>query len=159
VPARSDELARPRGDLGRRHACAEACHAVSVCARIRRTDHFDERRAAPSRLARQPHVDLAIDEAPLFRLAQPTDQLLERPRLLWVVLEPCDEVERLAELARMVQAPRYGRQIVEADPDVTRARFDDRAALVLCQRPPCLGLTDRNQGRTRCGRTAQPFLS
>jgi hypothetical protein len=81
--------------------------------------------------ALEPHVDLALDVAPLLGLAQSPDQVVERARVALGEFEPREKIERLAELARVVEAPRDRRQILEADGDVPRARLEDGPALVL----------------------------
>ncbi len=72
--------------------------------------------------------------------------------------EPGEKVEGLAEIARMVQAPRDGGQVLQANRRVLRGLFKDRAALVLREFPPAGGLLDWDQRRECRRRAAQAFL-
>src|SRR6185436_20466810 len=75
-------------------------------------------------------------------------------------LEPGEEVERLgvAEIAAVVQPARHGGQIFEADADVAGGLLEDRATLVLRQRPPVGALDDRDERGAGCFRSPEPRL-
>lgn len=61
--------------------------------------------------AAQPDLDLTLDVAPLFAAPKEPEQLVESWCVLRGELEPRDEVERLAELATVVEAARDRRQV------------------------------------------------
>src|SRR5438270_436635 len=106
----------------------------------------------------EPDIDFAVDVAPLLALAEPLHELLERARVLWRVLEPGEEVEGLAEVPRVVQAPGHGRQVLEARGDVVRALLEDVPPLVLRERPPLVRLADRDQRGSRRLRPVEGLL-
>ena len=58
------------------------------------------------------------------------------------IFEPREEVERLAKLPTVVQAPGDGRQIFQADADMARLFLEDGTALILSQSPPRLRLAN-----------------
>src|SRR5262249_60416285 len=63
---------------------------------------------ANRRSALQANIDLAIDEGPLLGRSQHVDEFVE-PRLVgWRELEPCQEIEWLAEVSAVVQPSSYG---------------------------------------------------
>src|SRR5438552_2332494 len=115
-------------------------------------------RSIAARLPREADVDLAFDVSPLLGRSESLQELVERFRVLRCELEPGEEVERLAEVSRVVEAPGDRRKIVEPDRDVVRRLLEDRPSLILGQRPPFVGLTDRDQ-RGACGfGSAERFL-
>jgi len=61
--------------------------------------------------APEPDLELTIDVAPLLGRAEHSEQLVESWRVLRGEFEPRDEVERLAELPAVVQAPRDRGQV------------------------------------------------
>jgi hypothetical protein len=69
-------------------------------------DEKQQTSAAP-----QPQLDLTIDIAPLRGSAQQSEQLVKSWRVLRGEFEPRDEVERFAELAALVEAPRDRGQV------------------------------------------------
>jgi len=84
---------------------------------------------------------------PLGGCTQPRHQFLEPGRVLRGVLEPGEEVERLPEVAAVVELARDGRQVLRADADVVRPLLEQLAALVLSECPPGTGLRDGDQRR------------
>jgi hypothetical protein len=79
------------------------------------------------------NVHFSHDVAPLLCLAKHGDELVERRLMLRSELEPGEEIERLAEIAPVMQAARDSRQIGETAADVPRSLFEDRAPLVLSE--------------------------
>ena len=75
------------------------------------------------------------------------DQLVEQRRVFRRELEPGEEVERLAEIAAVIQATGDRRQVLQAGADVVRDGFEDRPPLVLGKVPPRVALADRDQRR------------
>ena len=59
----------------------------------------------PSRFFAEANVDFADDVGPFLGRAKTPDELLEGGRMLWRELEPGEEVERLAEIPPVMQAP------------------------------------------------------
>src|SRR2546428_403794 len=58
-----------------------------------------------------------------------------------------------------MQSPRHSREIAEARSDVSRSLLEDATPLVLRERPPRIGLVDRDERGARRGRTAQRWLA
>src|SRR5215472_15817055 len=85
----------------------------------------------PSTSAGQPDVDLALGVRPLIRRAQPADELVERAGIGGRELEPREEVEVLAEIPAVMQAPGHRRQILETRRDVVRPGLEDPPPPVL----------------------------
>jgi len=73
-----------------------------------------KRRGLPS----EAEVDLPFDVGPFLSSSQPPHEFLEGDRMLGRELEPCEEVERLTEVAAVVQTPRDRREVSESDGDV-----------------------------------------
>src|SRR6185437_4890586 len=103
-------------------------------------------------------LDLARDVAPLFGLAERAHQIVERGGGGVGELEPGQKVERLADVAGMVEPPGDGREISPADRHVARAGLEDRAPLVLRELPPGIRLSDRDQHGALAVGPAQPLL-
>src|SRR5439155_16645867 len=82
-------------------------------------------------------------------LPEPLDELLEPRGVGGSELEPGEEVERLSQVAPVVQTSSDPRHVFEPDGDVVGTLFEDAAALVLCELPPPLGLSDGDEGRAR----------
>src|SRR3989442_8090453 len=78
----------------------------------------------------EPDVDLALNVGPLLGLTQAVDELLKGGCVLWGELEPGQEVERLAEVAAVVQPTGDRRQVLESGRDVVGALLEDPAALI-----------------------------
>jgi len=100
----------------------------------------------------QAKVDLALDVTPLLGGAQPFHQFLKKGRVLGRELEPGQEIERLAEVAPMMQAPGDRRKVLKTRGEMAGALLENAPPLVLGQLPPRLGLLDRDQrgaGRPR----------
>src|SRR5262249_35756047 len=74
-------------------------------------------------------------------------------------LEPGQEVERLSEVAPVVQPPRDRREVFKPGGDVMRAFLEDPPPFVLRQIPPRLGFPDRDQRCPGCPRAAQRLLA
>jgi len=109
--------------------------------------------------ARQADIDLAVNIAPLLRIPQSTHQLFEGFAIFRCIFKPREEVERLAKLPTVVQAPGDGRQIFQADADVARLFFEDSTALILSQSPPSLRLANGNKRGSRRLRTRKSLLA
>src|SRR5262249_33431564 len=102
---------------------------------------------ANRRSALQANIDLAIDEGPLLGRSQHVDEFVE-PRLVgWRELEPCEEIEWLAEVSAVVQPSSYGGKVLQTGSDVARPLLEDCAAFVVGKRPPGGRLPYRNQRR------------
>src|SRR5262245_21636161 len=65
------------------------------------------------------------------------------------IFEPREEVERLAKLPTVVQAPGDGRQIFQTDSDMARLFLEDGTALILSQSPPRFRLANGNKRGSR----------
>src|SRR5256885_738941 len=68
----------------------------------------------------QPNIHLALDKTPFFARAQLRNQLVERRAVLRRELEPGEEVERLAEIARMIKLAGDRGDVLHAVFDVAR---------------------------------------
>jgi hypothetical protein len=75
------------------------------------------------------------------------------------IFEPREEVERLAKLPTVMQAPGDGRQIFQADADMARPFLEDGTALILSQSPPRLRLANGNKRGSRRLRTRKSLLA
>ena len=60
-------------------------------------------------------------------------------------LKPGQEIERLTQIAPVVQPPCDRWEVFKTGGDVMGAFLEDPPTFVLGQIPPCLGLLDRNQ--------------
>src|SRR6516164_623948 len=100
-------------------------------------------------VACQAKVDLALDIAPFLGCAQPPHKFLEIGRVLGRELEPGQEIEGLAEVAPMMQAPGDRGKVLKTRSDMAGAFLEDAPPLVLGQLPPRLGLLDRDQRGAR----------
>src|SRR5215467_11201909 len=60
-------------------------------------------------------------------------------------LEPGEEIERLAEIARVMKPARHRREILQADRGVAGGLLENPPPLVLREIPPRLVLPDRDQ--------------
>src|SRR5499427_8948063 len=109
--------------------------------------------------ARQADIDLTVNIAPLLRIPQSTHQLFEGFAMFRCIFEPREEVEGLAKLPTVVQAPGDGRQIFQADAYVARLFLEDSAALILSQIPPRLRLANGNKRGLRRLRTRKSLLA
>src|SRR5206468_8661782 len=86
-------------------------------------------RSMAARLPCEANVDFALDVAPFLGRAESLEELVERLGVVGCELEPREEVERLAEIPRVVQPAGDGRQIFEPDRGVVRGLLEDRASL------------------------------
>jgi hypothetical protein len=93
-------------------------------------------------LPAQADLDLPLDVPPLLGLTQSCEQLVERRLVGFSELEPCQKIERLSELAAMVEAARDGGEVLRPYLDVVRTRLEDCAPLVLREVPPGVRLPD-----------------
>src|SRR5499427_1802034 len=84
---------------------------------------------------------------------------LQRIRYVPVHIRTTWEVERLAKLPTVVQAPGDGRQIFQADADMARLFLEDGTALILSQSPPRLRLANGNKRGLRRLRTRKSLLA
>src|SRR5262249_52362587 len=109
--------------------------------------------------ARQADIDLTIDIPPPLRIPQSTHQLFEGFAVFRCIFEPREEVERLAKLPTVKQAPGDGRQIFQTDADVARLFLEDSTALILSQSPPRLRLANGNKCGSRRLRTRKSLLA
>src|SRR6516225_6690350 len=80
-------------------------------------------------------------------------------RILGRELEPGQEIEGLAEVAPMMQAPGDCGKVLQTRGDVAGAFLEDAPPLVLGQLPPRLGLLDRDQRGARGPRPAKRLLA
>lgn len=108
--------------------------------------------------ALQPDFRLAIHIAPLGGRTQACQQVIEAPRIRWGILKPGEEIERLTQVAAVVQLPGDGRQVAQPDGGVPGLLLENRPSLVLRQRPPGRVLADGDQGCTAGGGAAQSLL-
>src|SRR4051812_14766980 len=106
------------------------------------------RQLTRGRLPSDANVDLPFDVGPFRGCAQSVHEFLEARRVVRGELEPCEEVERLSEIASMVQPSRDPREVLQAGGDMAGAVLEDATTLVLREVPPRLGFLDRNQRRT-----------
>jgi hypothetical protein len=65
--------------------------------------------------AGQADINFSVNMVPFLGLAQPAHQLFKTFAMLWRKFEPGKKVEGFAKLATVVQAPSYGRQVLQAD--------------------------------------------
>jgi len=108
----------------------------------------------PSTGAREPDVDLALDVAPFLGRAQGGEQVVEGGGIARGELEPGEEIERLAQIARVVEPAGDRRQVTQADRDVGRTFLENLPPFLLRQRPPRGVFANRNQ--CRAGRIRAP---
>src|SRR5207245_11503302 len=101
-----------------------------------------------SEVANESDVNLTLHIGPLRRLTQPDNELLERFRLSWGVLEPGQEVKWLAKVATVVKPAGNSRKVFEPGGDMPRSLFEDLAACVRGVLPPGV----RFPARDGCGR-------
>lgn len=97
----------------------------------------------------QTNINLSLDERPLFRLSQLSDQLIKPPLVVWRVLKPGKEIEQLAEITTVIESAGNRGEILEARADVARPLLKYGTTLILGEVPPGGGLPDRNQ-RSLC---------
>jgi len=109
--------------------------------------------------AGQSDIDLSVDIPPFWRCSQANDEFFEVGAMLRRILEPRQEVEGLAKFPAVMEPPRYRGEIFDADRDVTGLFLEDGAALILLERPPRVGLADRDQGSLRSGWPIEAFLT
>jgi hypothetical protein len=70
-------------------------------------------------MTRESYVHLGFHVAPLLATAQHGEKFVERRLVLGSELEPREEVERFAQLARLVKAARNAREVWQRIGDVT----------------------------------------
>src|SRR5688572_28003303 len=106
---------------------------MAFSGRRRRGPHHPSRRqmTALNVAAYESNLDLALDVRPLFTRPQHREQLIEGGRVLGRKLEPGQEIEVLAQLARLIQAACDAGQVLHTVRNVARALFEDGAPLVL----------------------------
>jgi len=71
------------------------------------------------------------------------------------VFEPGEEVERLSQVAAVVETAGDRGEVLEPRGDVPGTLFEDRSSLVLAERPPLRRLPDRDERGCRRRRTAE----
>jgi hypothetical protein len=104
------------------------------------------------------YVDFAVNVLPFSGSAESAYEFFEDIAVLGGVLKPGEEVERLTEVAAVVEAARDSREILKADIDVSGLFFEDAAAFVLRKIPPGWCFTDGDE-RGACGlRTVKALL-
>src|SRR5205085_9580313 len=96
---------------------------------------------------------------PRFGLPQAAHQIVEGYPVGLGKFEPGQEVERLPEVARVVEAAGDRGEIAEPERDVGGAVFEDRPALVLRELPPGGGLADGDERGAPARRTAEALLN
>src|SRR5262249_52594682 len=103
----------------------------------------------------QSNLHLALDERPLLGLPEAAGQLVKGRLVRWAKLEPGEKIEGSTEIVTVIEAARDGRKVFATDRDMPRSLLEDRASLVLWQRPPLSRFLDRNQRRSRARGSSQ----
>lgn len=87
----------------------------------------------------KPNINFTLNIRPLSRCAQLRYQVVKCVCMFWRELEPSYEIERFAEVMRMMKLPGDLGEICKADFCVVRLYLKDSPPLVLRQSPPFSG--------------------